>query len=73
MDGERIVDHRGDLGFNTGAATAMSSSATTTGSEAMSSSRKLLLRSPTIVADPAGEKYSAEQVKAILGCGGWSQ
>jgi hypothetical protein len=36
----------------------------------MSSSRKLLLRSQTIDADPAGEKYSAEQLKAIIGCRG---
>ena len=70
MDGERIVDHRGDLGFNTGR-NGYLKFGYYNWSEAMSSSRKLLLRSPTIVADPAaGEKYSAEQVKAILGCQG---
>ena len=72
MDGERIVDHRGDLGYNTGRNSYVKFGYYNW-SEAISSSRKLLLRSPTIVADPAGEKYSAEQVKAILGCGGWSQ
>jgi hypothetical protein len=72
MDGERIVDHRGDLGFNTGRNSYVKFGYYNW-SEAMSSSRRLLLRSPTIVADPVGEKYSAEQMKAIVGCGGWSQ
>jgi hypothetical protein len=69
MDGGRIVDHRGDLGFNTGRNSYVKFGYYNW-SEAMSSSRKVLLRSPTIVADPAGEKYGAEQVKAILGCPG---
>jgi hypothetical protein len=67
MDGERIVDHRGNLGFNTGR-NGYVKFGYYNWSQAMSSSRKLLLRSPIIVADPAREKYSAEQLRAMLGC-----
>jgi hypothetical protein len=70
MDGERIVNHRGNLGFNTPGRNSYVKFGYYNWSEVMSSSRKVLLRSPAIVADPAGEKYSAEQVKAILGCPG---
>lgn len=68
MDGERIVEHRGNLGFNTPGRNDYVKFGYYNWSEAMSSSRKVLLRSPTIVADPGGDKYSAEQMKAILGC-----
>ncbi len=68
MDGERIVDHRGSLGFNTPGRNDYVKFGYYNWSDAMSSSRKVLLRSPTIVADPDGGKYNAEQMKAILDC-----
>ena len=68
LDGERIVDHRGNLGFNTPGRNDYVKFGYYNWTDAMRSSRKVLLRSPTIVADPGGDKYSAEQLKAILGC-----
>jgi len=68
MDGERIADHRGNLGFNTPAHRDYVKFGYYNWSPAMSSPRKVLLRSPTIVADPSGETYRAEQLRAFLGC-----
>jgi len=68
MDGERIADHRGNLGFNTPAHRDYVKFGYYNWSPAMSSPRKVLLRSPTIVADPSGETYRAEQLRALLGC-----
>ena len=65
MDGMQIVNHTGNLGYVTPGRRTTSSSATTTGrGRASSSTRKVLLRSPTIVADPTGNKYKPEDLRA---------
>jgi predicted phosphodiesterase len=66
MDGERIVNHRGNLGFTTPGYNDYVKFGYYNWTSAMSSVRKILLRSPTIVADPSGDKYSAEQLRACL-------
>jgi hypothetical protein len=68
LDGERIVNHRGNLGFNTPGYNDYVKFGYYNWTSAMSSTRKVLVRSPAIVADPTGDKYNAEQLRAILGC-----
>ncbi|HEX6155560.1 MAG TPA: heparin lyase I family protein [Burkholderiales bacterium] len=68
MDGERIADHRGNLGFHTPAHRDYVKFGYYNWSPVMSSPRKVLLRSPTIVADPSGETYRVEQLRAFIGC-----
>jgi len=68
MDGERIVDHRGNLGFHTPAHKDYVKFGYYNWSPVMSSPRKVLLRSPTIVLDPKGDQYSAAQVARLLAC-----
>ena len=69
VDGERIVDHRGNLGFRTpGQNDYVKFGYYNWSGGAMASTRKVLLRSPTIVADPSGETYRVEQLRAFLGC-----
>jgi hypothetical protein len=70
LGAQRIVCLGGFVGYNADPGNSYVKFGYYNWSEAMSSSRKVLLRSPTIVSDPAGEKYGAEQVKAILGCPG---
>ena len=67
MDGEQIVNHHGNLGFNTPGYSdyAKFGYYNWSGSN-MSSPRKVLLRSPTIVADPSGSTYGAAQVRTLL-------
>jgi hypothetical protein len=66
MDGDRIVNHRGNLGFNTPGYNDYVKFGYYNWTSAMSSARKTLLRSPPIVSDPSGDKYSAEQLRACL-------
>jgi hypothetical protein len=68
MDGERIVEHRGNLGYNTPGRNDYVKFGYYSWSAAMSSARKLLVRSPTIVADPTGAKYGAADLRALLRC-----
>lgn len=68
MDGERIANHRGNLGYNTPGYNDYVKFGYYNWTSAMSSARKVLVRSPTIVLDPTGDKYNAEQLRAILGC-----
>jgi hypothetical protein len=69
VDGERIVDHRGNLGFRTpGQKDYVKFGYYNWSGGAMGSTRKVLLRSPTIVVDPSGETYRVEQLRAFLGC-----
>jgi hypothetical protein len=65
MDGNQLANHQGNLGYNTGYNDYVKFGYYNWTS-AMSSARKILLRSPTIVADPSGDKYSAEQLRACL-------
>jgi polysaccharide lyase-like protein/Big-like domain-containing protein len=67
MDGELIANYRGSLGYNTGKTDyAKFGYYNWSGSAMGANPRKVLLRSPTIVADPTGSTYSAEQVRALL-------
>jgi len=67
MDGEMIANHRGSLGYNTGMPDYAKFGYYNWSGAAMGSNpRKVLLRSPTIVADPTGQTYDAEQVRALL-------
>ena len=67
MDGELIATHNGNLGFNTPGFKDYAKFGYYNWSSGMNSSRKVILRSPTIVADPTGSTYSAAQVRALLG------
>ena len=67
MDGEMIANHRGSLGYNTGMPDYAKFGYYNWSGAAMGSTpRKVLLRSPTIVADPTGSTYGAEQVRTLL-------
>ena len=70
MDGELIASHTGNLGFNTPGFKDYAKFGYYNWSSGMNSSRKVLLQSPTIVADPTGSTYTAEQVRTLLGNGG---
>ena len=68
MDGEQIVNHHGSLGFDTPGYNNYAKFGYYNWSDAAMASnpRKVLLRSPTIVADPSGSTYNAEQVRTLL-------
>ena len=62
-----IANHQGSLGYNTGMPDYAKFGYYNWSGAAMGSNpRKVLLRSPTIVADPTGSTYSAEQVRTLL-------
>jgi hypothetical protein len=63
QDGEPIVDHQGSLGFNTPGYRDYIKFGYYNWSS-FATSRKVLLRSPMIVLDPSGSKYSAEDLRA---------
>jgi hypothetical protein len=68
MDGQMIADYKGSLGYNTGYTDYAKFGYYNWTASAMSSTpRKVLLREPTIVADPTGTKYSPEQLRAHVG------
>ena len=68
MDGKPIANYRGSLGYNTGVADYAKFGYYNWSRDRMGPTvRKVLLRSPTIVADPTGSKYSQEQVRTLLG------
>ncbi|HEU4441014.1 MAG TPA: heparin lyase I family protein, partial [Burkholderiales bacterium] len=68
MDGQMIADYKGSLGYNTGYTDYAKFGYYNWTASAMSSTpRKVLLREPTIVADPTGTKYSLAQLRAHLG------
>jgi hypothetical protein len=64
MDGRQIVDHRGSLGFNTPGHSDYMKFGYYNWSAGFNSGRKVLLYRPTIVLDPAGDRYSAEALRA---------
>ena len=68
MDGELIATHNGNLGFNTPGFLDYAKFGYYNWST-FNSSRKVLLRSPTVVADPTGSTYTAAQVRSLLGSG----
>jgi hypothetical protein len=69
MDGNQIVNHVGNLGFNTPGYNdyAKFGYYNWGGSSMSSTARKVLLRSPTIVADPTGQTYTHEQLRTLVG------
>jgi hypothetical protein len=66
MDGEMIANHTGNLGFNTPGFSDYAKFGYYNWTSGMNSSRKVLLQSPTIVADPTGSTYTADQVRSLL-------
>jgi hypothetical protein len=67
MDGNEIAHHQGNLGYNTGYTDYVKFGYYNWNASSMSSTaRKVLLRSPTIVADPTGQTYTAEQLRALI-------
>jgi hypothetical protein len=72
-DGQQIVNHQGNLGFNTpGFKDYGKFGYYNWSGSAMNSTRKVLLRAPTLVADPTGSTYRAEQIRSLLGAGATS-
>jgi hypothetical protein len=71
MDGNQIVNHQGNLGFNTPGYNdyAKFGYYNWSGSSMSSTARKVLLRAPTVVADPTGSTYTADQVRTLVSPG----
>jgi hypothetical protein len=65
MDGRQIVDYRGPLGFRTPGHRDYAKFGYYNWSS-FSSSRKVLLRSPVLVADPGGDKYREADLRAFV-------
>ncbi len=74
MDGSQIADHQGSLGYNTPGYRDYAKFGYYNWSDSGMSStpRKVLLRAPTIVADPTGSKYTHDQLRALVSTGGGS-
>jgi hypothetical protein len=66
QDGAQIVNHQGNLGFNTPGYKDYMKFGYYNWSSAFSSTRKVLVRSPVIVADPTGSKYKPEDLRAYV-------
>jgi hypothetical protein len=65
IDGKQVVDYRGSFGFNTpGYKDYMKFGYYNWSS--FSSPRKVLLRAPTLVLDPTGSRYRAEDLRAYV-------
>ena len=65
MDGEQIVNYAGPLGFNTPGYRDYAKFGYYNWGN-YDSSRKVLVRSPIMVSDPSGSKYSAEMLRAVV-------
>ena len=65
MDGQQIVNYAGPIGFNTPGYRDYAKFGYYNWSS-FNSSRKVLLRSPVIVKDPTGSKYSADALRAYV-------
>ena len=65
MNGKRIVNHQGNLGFNTPGYKDYVKFGVYNWAR-FSTPRKLLLRSPTVILDPTGNKYDERLVRALL-------
>jgi hypothetical protein len=65
MDGREIVDYQGPLGFNTPKHKDYAKFGYYNWSS-FGSSRKVLLRSPLLVSDPAGSKYRESDLRAFV-------
>jgi hypothetical protein len=69
IDGNQVVDHRGNLGFNTPGYLDYVKWGyyNWSGSGFSGASRKVRLRGQTIVQDPSGGKYTAADLRGLLG------
>jgi hypothetical protein len=65
MDGKEIVSYRGPVGFNTPGHKDYAKFGYYNWSR-FGSSRKVLLRSPVLVADPSGGKYQASELRSFV-------
>jgi hypothetical protein len=65
MDGQQIVDYKGPIGFNTPGYRDYAKFGYYNWSS-FDSSRKVLLRSPVLVSDPTGSKYSPDALRAFV-------
>ena len=65
LDGRQIVDYRGPLGFHTPGHRDYAKFGYYNWST-FGSSRKVLLRSPVLVADPSGSKYRQEDLRGYV-------
>jgi hypothetical protein len=63
-DGEQVVNHTGNLGFPVSAKDYFKFGYYNWSS--FNSNRKVMLRSPIVVADPTGSKYSASTLRAYI-------
>lgn len=66
LDGNLIVNHQGNLGFNTPGYLDFVKWGYYNWTSGFASPRKVRLRNPTLVADPTGSKYTASQIRTIL-------
>ena len=66
MDGTQIVNYTGSIGFNTPGYKDYMKFGYYNWSSGFNSSRKVLLRKPTLVLDPTGSKYSAAILRAHI-------
>ena len=66
MDGNLIVNHQGNLGFDTPGYLDFMKWGYYNWTSAFASPRKVRLRGPTLVADPTGSKYTAADLRAVL-------
>jgi hypothetical protein len=65
IDGQQVVDYKGPIGFNTPGYKDYAKFGYYNWSS-FDSSRKVLLRSPVLVQDPSGSKYSADALRAFV-------
>ncbi|MCD6043575.1 MAG: repeat-containing protein, partial [Burkholderiales bacterium] len=66
LDGNLIVNHQGNLGFNTPGYLDFVKWGYYNWTSGFASPRKVRLRNPTLVADPTGSKYTASEIRTIL-------
>ena len=67
QDGVQIVNHTGNLGYKVTQKDYFKFGYYNwTGASSNNNARKVLLHAPTIVADPTGNTYSAEQLRALV-------
>lgn len=65
MDGKKIAEHEGSLGFNTPGHKDYLKFGYYNWSR-FDSPRKVLVRSPVVVLDPTGEKYREDEMRAVV-------
>ena len=73
LDGNQIVNHQGNLGFNTPGYLDFMKWGYYNWTSGFSSPRKVRLRNPTLVQDPTGSKYTPSAIRSILTGGGTSR